>query len=484
MTGRIFFLSILSCCTITTSFLFAKNSPQKNILPLNETYALSPEDKSLTSLRTAYRTIFSHLHRTDIAPGAVIASPSKDHPNYFYHWVRDAGLTMLELVDLYRLPLPAERKKFIESLIQSWINFETQIQNTALAHSTLGEPIFTVHGQIYPHAWGRPQNDGPAIRALAMTLFAFELIRQNRMAEAKQLYRAELPAQSPIKRDLEYIAHHWRSPNFDLWEEVKGEHFFTKMAQRTALILGGQLARHYFNDSAAGTFYLNQARELELSIQAHIDTDKNLVVPTINFIGDSKGKNSGLDASVILAVLYFSLGDGFFDLHNPAILNTAKTLENVFSQIYSINSHVSKNQTLFPLSPGIGRYPEDVYNGAGFSEGNPWFITTNAFAEYHCRLAGSSPNKANASQLVTKGLGFINRTLLHSDTNGQMSEQFNRYNGYMQGARELTWSSMSYLRAYRACQTKNNYETTIFSLINNLQLIKQGAQDRHTDKNK
>ena len=445
-------------CTLMLSLFISVGGSNGWAAPLKE-------DKSVTMLRTAYQTIFSHLHRTDITPGAVIASPSTNQPNYFYHWVRDAGLTMMELVALYQLPLSPERRNLLESYIQAWINFEIQNQNTALKTSNLGEPIFTVTGEIYPHPWGRPQNDGPAIRAITMTLFAFELIKQNRLTEAKRLYRSELPANSPIKRDLEFISTHWSEPSFDLWEEVKGDHFFTKMAQRTALLLGAQLARA-FNDSNASSFYLHKAKEIEPSLNKHINSARNIIVPTLNPIGGWKGKDSELDSATILALLYFSMGDGFIELQDTFALQTAATLETTFSQIYTIN-RTMKNRDI-NLSPGIGRYPEDVYDGAGFSEGNPWFITTNAFAEYYCRLANTNPRGPYAAQFRAKAQGFLNRVLLHSESRGQMSEQFNRHNGYMQGANNLTWSYVSYLRAYRSCQTSSQYQQLLSHIIPNL----------------
>jgi len=422
------------------------------------------EDKSITTLKTAYQTILSHLHRNDITPGVVIASPSMNQPNYFYHWIRDAGLTMMEIVTLYQQPLPPDKLQLLDSAIKAWINFEIQNQNTAVRQSNLGEPIFTVKGEIYPAPWGRPQNDGPAIRAITMTMYAFELIKQKRFEEVKRLYRSEMPATSPIKRDLEYVSEHWRDSNFDLWEEVKGDHFFTKMAQRTALILGSKLAS-ITNDPFASSYYANKAKEIESSITKHINNHRKILVPTLNPIGGWKGKDSELDSSTILAVLYFSMGDGFINVNDAIVANTAMALESVFSKIYQINIHTNRTYNLAPLSPGIGRYPEDVYNGSGFTEGNPWFITTNAFAEYYCRLANSNPKSTQASALRAKGISFINRVLLHSDVNGQMSEQFNRNSGYMQGAHDLTWSYVSYLRAFRTCQTNAQFSKFISSLM-------------------
>jgi glucoamylase len=62
------------------------------------------------------------------------------------------------------------------------------------------------------------------------------------------------------------------------------------------------------------------------------------------------------------------------------MLATAVAVESKFSSLYSINSGIASW-----LGTAIGRYPEDTYNGVGNSEGNPWFLCTNAFAELYYR---------------------------------------------------------------------------------------------------
>ncbi len=403
------------------------------------------QDRYTEVLRSSYRGVFQNFNEPGITPGAVIASPSRQDPNYFYHWVRDAGLTMMEIVQLYQLPLKAERKAYLEHRIQHWIDFEIRNQNTALTRSTLGEPIFTITGDIYPHPWGRPQSDGPAIRALAMIDFAFALINQGRSDEVNKLYRSEMPAQTPIKRDLEYVAHQWQEQAFDLWEEVKGHHFFSRMAQRSALVKGAHLATA-LGDRNAAAFYLEQARGLEKALLAHRSDARGYIVPTINQTDGWRHKTSELDVSTLLATIYFSLGDGFFDLNDPWVLATARKLEETFSRNYNINKNAA-------LAPAIGRYPEDVYTGSGFGEGNPWFLATNAFGEYYCRLAKQTQPLSEATLLKNKAISFLDRTIYHTDPGGRMPEQFNRNNGYTQGARDLTWSYISYIRAFSSCVT-------------------------------
>lgn len=391
----------------------------------------------------SFQFIHRNLRENGIVRGAVIASPSKHSPNYFYHWVRDAGLTMRELIAVYANTKDLRTKGLVKELILDWVIFEESNQRVATFNSNLGEPIFTVLGEIYPHPWGRPQTDGPAIRALAMIEWLEALVAEGgNESIIERLYQPELPANSPIKKDLEYIAHNWQLPSFDLWEEVRGNHFFTRMAQRAALIKGSALA-FALGDNEASKFYKLQSQLIETELLKHIDGEREFIRPTLSQTDGWTHKTSELDVSVILGSLYFSLEDNFFTPDSKYVLMTAQKLENQFKNIYSIN------KTLF-LGTAIGRYPEDVYDGTGFGGGNPWFLATNAFAELHCRAArfvgrGSVNERDRAHS-------FLRRALYHSDRNGHMSEQISRHNGYMMGARDLTWSYSSFVRALRYCE--------------------------------
>lgn len=48
------------------------------------------------------------------------------------------------------------------------------MQDQSRLHSTvgLGEPKYYVNGQVYTGPWGRPQRDGPALRATTLMKFA------------------------------------------------------------------------------------------------------------------------------------------------------------------------------------------------------------------------------------------------------------------------------------------------------------------------
>lgn len=70
----------------------------------------------------------------------------------------------------------------LESIIKEYINAESVIQGVSNPSgdlsdgSGLGEPKFNVDQTAFTGAWGRPQRDGPALRATAMIAYANYLI--------------------------------------------------------------------------------------------------------------------------------------------------------------------------------------------------------------------------------------------------------------------------------------------------------------------
>lgn len=129
----------------------------------------------------------------------------------------------------------------------------------------------------------------------------------------------------------------------------------------------------------------------------------------------------------------------------------------------------------------MGRYPEDIYDGYRTSIGNPWFLTTAGYAELYYLAAhefeneGVVINKINQAFFARMGndeLGdykvgsaelerivqatrqagdrFLKTIQYHQNKNGSMSEQFDRNDGFMKGARDLTWSHAAFLAAIAA----------------------------------
>ncbi len=412
---------------------------------------------SHAAIKNSLQRIVSNLEHPHITPGAIIASPSQSEPNYFYHWTRDAGLVVLTLMS------QSEQYPHLIKHIRNWGRFERFAQQESYSGEGLGEPKFFVNGKVFDGPWGRPQNDGPAIRSLAY-LRAFHKIDKL------------------VQEDVDYTIRNWRNANIDLWEEVRGHHFFTRYAQMTLLRYTAVHYQAQMQESHAQGL-LREAAVIEKSLQGFADRSRRIIVPTLAEDYEGLQKPAGLDISVILAMNYFgttslhSGESGFWTYSQPFLMNTALQLSETFQQLYEINRK-------FPnMAPGIGRYPEDVYDGNGFSGGNPWYLATFGMAEYYCALAqellqnGSlntdpisqtfflthnpkfqkNPRDPRQNFLITvKSLldradSFMDRANFHSGRDGRMAEQFDRGTGFQRGARDLTWSYASRIRAHARC---------------------------------
>ncbi|WP_372655339.1 glycoside hydrolase family 15 protein [Halobacteriovorax sp.] len=418
------------------------------------------------------RRLFANISPDGTTRGVVVASPSRENPNYFYHWIRDAALVMNVVNDLYIREQDPIKKNLLKEMMIDFAVFSKDNQQR-FTLSGLGEPKFYVDGRGYDEPWGRPQNDGPALRAITLINFANSLIESGEEELVRSLlYSADFSAQSVIKTDLEYVSHHWREASFDYWEEVIGSHFSTLLAQRRSLLMGADLAIK-LNDPLAAKWYNKQALLLENEINLHWDEGRNHIVHSRN----THHHRGGLDIATILGVLHSAGSDNFYNVTNDRVLATSTHLKNSFKNIYKINKDSN-------LGVAIGRYPEDTYDGVRTdSLGNPWFLATLAYAEYYQKVKKSflkkgrieinETNKVFFSELlgnsITSNIKAINiksklgknlvrvldsqiesiykRVNYHSSRSGSIAEQMNRDNGYMQGARDLTWSYASYLSA-------------------------------------
>lgn len=83
----------------------------------------------------------------------------------------------------------------------------------------LGEVKYEVNNSAFMGEWGRPQNDGPALRVITLSEFAHHQLDHGIEADKEfvkaVLYDGKTPTTSVIKGDLEHIAHRWADPGFD-----------------------------------------------------------------------------------------------------------------------------------------------------------------------------------------------------------------------------------------------------------------------------
>ncbi len=423
--------------------------------------------------------LFANLSPNGTLPGTVVASPQKENPDYWYHWVRDAALVVDVVLSLENTE-NINSKEFLFDFVEV-----TRINQNRSGFDGLGEPKYYVNGDPYDGPWGRPQNDGPALRAIVLIKLANKLLDKGQFRWVQEnLYRAELPANTVIKKDLEYVLHKWRDASFDLWEEIKGQNFYTRMVQRLALYEGAELAKR-MNDPQAAIEYRNQAKSIEASLVNHRTTGKAYLFENLYWEEGLNYKHSGLDTSSLLAFLHTD--DSFFSLSitDSLLLATIRELEKAFYNEYEINK-VQYNGDQ-KLGVAFGRYPEDLYYN-----GNPWFLTTLAVAEHHLRLAkllksksviqiddlnrdfysdllGIPYNLATTDKLAEKSMEYTKvldrleekafeyfaRVRFHAGQDGRLWEQFDRNTGFMLSAYDLTWSYAAFITAYQALV---NYE--------------------------
>lgn len=362
-----------------------------------------------------------NLNNPEVHPGLIIASPSKENPDYFYHWIRDAGLCMSTVFKLYEKNI-INKKEFIK-YFTNYVTAEYKIQKLNTL-SGFGEPKIRTNLIEFNENWGRPQNDSPALRCLTnMKYFNFILKDRNMfdIVDIRFFYNKNPYAHSLIKSDLEYVSHNYQNPCFDLWEEIQGYHFYTLMVQKKCMEEGAKIADIMF-DIEAYKWYKKCENNIDQMLNKFYINGK---------IVSSFDKNweilRDLDSSIFLAFLHTN------KTPNSSLFNTIIDIMKSFSSEYFINSNDK-----YPL---IGRYLGDVFYG-----GNPWILTTVAFCNILKKISKISTFNSvfnEDPEIISKNI--INKIkqihkLNEDKFNEGLSEQINKNNGDFIGAKDLTWN--------------------------------------------
>ncbi|KAL2293211.1 hypothetical protein FJTKL_05179 [Diaporthe vaccinii] len=220
-----------------------------------------------------------------VASGAVIASPSKANPDYWYTWTRDAGLVLKELIDTFA----NNYNTTLQSDIQNYISAQAKLQGVSNPSGSLsngaglGEPKFNVDLSQFTGSWGRPQRDGPALRAIALITYANWLVSNGYSSTASDL------VWPIIRNDLSYVAQYWNQTGFDLWEEVQGSSFFTTASQHRALVQGAALASSLGTSCTACT---SVAPQILCFLQRFWSSSSGYIVANINVNNGRTGKDA------------------------------------------------------------------------------------------------------------------------------------------------------------------------------------------------
>ncbi|CAO1635989.1 unnamed protein product [Sympodiomycopsis kandeliae] len=377
------------------------------------------------------------------APGCMVASPSKagdgDSNNYWFQWPRDTGLCVRSLVGSLKQAEAGRDVGYsaseINRRIQDFITMSIQLQHTSNPSGTfetggLGEPKFEVDGSAFQGSWGRPQNDGPALRSISAIEYAQHILttRGNSDPAVKFVKKhllssdnlSDLSKKLLVRDDLNYIARAWKGQTYELWEEVNadagegGGHFHVLMTQRRALLQGIKLAQLNTTGQSSQEV-INQWKQAVEEITARLERfwnttgkinleggpqeendidwndarnlskiDQKLLslphcVPTLSRV-NGQPKPIGADNAVLLAFTHGWSGDldaqsndDTWEPWSERALSTLNRNVEIFSVVYDVNKNRKPQDGVL-----CGRYPEDVYNGVNTTVGNPWFLTTFA----------------------------------------------------------------------------------------------------------
>jgi glucoamylase len=403
------------------------------------------------------------------ARGAVVASPvpaSYDpDPDYFFHWYRDSAV----VIDALRLlfedggSAPAALAQFAdfvhfslslqnldgrelvaqpgwrERVAPDFVKFLRSDADLAAAHGerVSAETRVNPDGTLDISIWPRPQNDGPALRALT-------LMRWSRSAPLDAGLRAAVA--KLLRRDLAYTQRHWREHCFDVWEEEKGLHYYTLRLAAAALRQGAGWLRGHGSDAEAqdaaaqASLIMHTLDDYWLPYQGHYCS---------RVLESGQRSAKELDIAVILSVLHAdgsdsddqgdSIDRGAHSVHDLRMHSTLARLEALFEAAYAINRDRPPMHGV-----ALGRYAGDVYYSGG-----AYYFSTLAAAEF-CFRAAAGADANTAPALRARGDAFLQTVRRFTPPGGELSEQFDQNSGRQSSARELAWSYAAFISCIAA----------------------------------
>lgn len=269
----------------------------------------------------------------------------------FYTWTRDAGLTFKTLVEVF-----SSGDESVKPQIEDYITSQAKLQQVdnpsgGVDSGGLGEPKFNVDLSAFTEEWGRPQRDGPPLRATALMTYG------NQLLESGGKEHVQNDIWPVVEKDLGYVTEYWNQTGFDLWEEVEASSFFTVSAQHRALVEGIDFAEKLGNSCEGCS---EQAEQILCYLQDFWNGE--FIVSNLGY-----EERTGKDVNSILASNHrydpaASCDDATFQPCSSNALSNHKAVVDSFREEYGINSGIEPG-----IGAAVGRYSEDVYMG-----GNPW----------------------------------------------------------------------------------------------------------------
>ena len=397
--------------------------------------------------------------------GSVVASPvlaSYDpDPDYFFHWFRDSAV----VIDALRLVLAdggitsAAALEYFHDFVKFSLALLTLDGRSLVASPAWRagvQPDFAkfvrtdadlgaVHGglvsaeaRVNPDGtldisnWARPQHDGPPLRLLAVLRWVRDVTFDPALSEAVERL---------VRADIAFTRGRWRIPSFDIWEEEKGQHYYTLHVAAEALEEGA-----YWLETRDGAQHdpkgdAEEARLCRADAQAILKTldgywleDAGYYRSRVLEAGAQSSKE--LDIAVIFAAIHGAGRTGAHSVQDPRMQATLSRLEALFDAEYPINRNRPAGR-----GPALGRYKGDVYYSGG-----AYYFSTLAAAEFCFRAAvGEHAATAGGRAFVDRGNAYLETVRAYTPSSGDMSEQFDQKSGAQTSARHLAWSYAAFI---------------------------------------
>lgn len=408
--------------------------------------------------------------------GSVLASPVSAHydpePDYFFHWQRDAAVVMSAVGDLIDDGTLGDEG---HAIVSDFVNFSLALDRldgrmlaadprygAAVAPDMVQflrpreemarvfgdgirmEPRFNPDGTLDILRWGRPQLDGPALRALVLMRHA---ARRGGSPEMTALVGA----------DVDFTLRQAGSEGYDIWEErVCADYYTRRLQQRT--LAEAALAADAHGDHKGADALAAAATRLTRLLDGHWSPERGCY---LSAVGRDEDGDRNIDFAVVLAALHGGPDHGAHSVADPRTQATFAALCRIFARDYAINRDRAD------AAPAMGRYRGDVYQSGG-----AFYFSTLGAAEFHYRLAatiagdtprtttenmafvaqaGLAPTPSQAGDvraaLVARGDAFMETVRRFTPTSGALSEQFDQTDGRQTSARRLAWSYAAFISA-------------------------------------
>lgn len=391
--------------------------------------------------------------------GAIVASPvlaSYDpDPDYFFHWYRDSAVIidalrllyrdggigatarehLVDFVHFSRVLLQIDGRALVTdpgwraAVAPDFTRFLRTDADLGAAHgeAIAGETRVNPDGTLDISSWPRPQHDGLALRALALLRWL-----QGAAIEGE----AGRALAALVRFDLDFTLRHWREPSFDIWEEERGQHYYTLRVAAAALTAGAGWVEQ-LGETELARHYRAEAQAIHRALDEFWLADAGYYRSRVLSSGAPSTKE--LDIAVILAAIHSAAGTdtGRHSAQDPRMHATFERLESLFDAAYAINRGRASER-----GPAMGRYAGDVYYSGG-----AYFFSTLGAAEFCFRAAQGA---AEADGWIHRGDAYLRTVRAYIPSDGSMSEQFDQHTGAPTSARELAWSYAAFISCVHA----------------------------------